>query len=88
MSPMQGTFRTDRGGRRGRSARLAVADHGDGTDGGRVHVGIVLVVCVTIIVLVRSTDQSQRLPAIKALAPALLALSSRFIGWRPPSGKS
>jgi hypothetical protein len=51
-------------------------------------VGIVLVVCVTIIVLVRSTDQSQRLPAIKALAPTLLALSSRFIGWRPPSGKS
>lgn len=49
---------------------------------------IVLVVCVTIIVLVKSTEQSQRLAAIKALAPALLALSSRLTGWRPPSGKA
>lgn len=51
-------------------------------------VGIVVAVCATIIVLVGSTEQSQRLAAIKALAPALLALSSRLTGWRPPSGKS
>jgi hypothetical protein len=45
-------------------------------------------VAVTIIVLVRSTDQSERLLTIKALAPTLLALSSRFIGCRPPRGMS
>jgi hypothetical protein len=38
--------------------------------------------------LVRSTGQSQRLAVIKALAPVLLALSSRLTGWQPPPGKS
>lgn len=50
-------------------------------------VAIVLMLCVTIVVLVRSTERSQRLPAIKALAPTLLTLASHFIGWRPSSGK-
>jgi len=37
---------------------------------------------------VRNTGQSQRLAVIKALALALLALTSRLTGWRPPPGKS
>ena len=81
-------FRTSGGGCCGRPARRAAADHGRAPLVAVCAVGIVVAVCATIIVLVRSTDHSQRLAAIKALAPALLALSSRLTGWRPPSGKS
>lgn len=36
-----------------------------------------LAVCVTVAVLVMSTDRSQRASVIKALAPVLIALASR-----------
>jgi hypothetical protein len=42
---------------------------------------IVLALCVTIIVLVRSTEPQQRVAAIKALAPALIALVSWLTSW-------
>jgi hypothetical protein len=51
-------------------------------------VAIVVVLCITVIVLVRSTEPSQRVATIKALAPMLLTLASRLVGWRSPSGKS
>jgi hypothetical protein len=38
----------------------------------------VLVVCVTVVVLVFSAERSQRVAAIKALAPALVAFASRL----------
>lgn len=41
-------------------------------------VSIVVVLCITIIVLVKSTEPNQRVAAIKALAPTLLALATRF----------
>jgi hypothetical protein len=42
---------------------------------------IVAVLCGTVVVLVRSTEPSQRLEAIRALAPILLALASRLTSW-------
>jgi hypothetical protein len=42
---------------------------------------IVIALCVTIIILVRSIEPSQRLAAIKALVPILLALASRLTSW-------
>jgi hypothetical protein len=44
-------------------------------------VAIVVVLCITVIVLVKSTEPSQRVAAIKALAPVLLALASRLTVW-------
>jgi hypothetical protein len=51
-------------------------------------VAIVTVLCATVVLLVRSTQPSERLSAITALVPVLLALASRLAswlsGWRKP----
>jgi hypothetical protein len=44
-------------------------------------VAIVTVLCATVVLLVRSTRPSERLSAITALVPVLLALSSRLTSW-------
>lgn len=44
-------------------------------------VAIVTVLCATVVLLVRSTQPSERLSAITALVPVLLALASRLGGW-------
>lgn len=44
-------------------------------------VAIVTVLCATVVVLVRSTQPSERLSAITALVPVLLALASRLTSW-------
>jgi hypothetical protein len=44
-------------------------------------VAIVVVLCATVILLVRSTRPSERLSAITALVPVLLALASRLPSW-------
>jgi hypothetical protein len=44
-------------------------------------VAIVTVLCATVVLLVRSTQPSERLSAITALVPVLLALASRLTSW-------
>jgi len=44
-------------------------------------VAVVTVLSVTVILLVRSTRPSERLSAITALAPVLVALASRLTSW-------
>jgi hypothetical protein len=44
-------------------------------------VAIVAVLCATVVLLVRSTQPSERLSAITALVPVLLALASRLTSW-------
>lgn len=44
-------------------------------------VAIVTVLCATVVLLVRSTQPSDRLSAITALVPVLLALASRLTSW-------
>lgn len=44
-------------------------------------VAIVTVLCATVVLLVRSTQPSERLSAITALVPVLLALASRLGSW-------
>jgi hypothetical protein len=39
------------------------------------------VICCTVVLLVKITEPSQRVVAIKALAPILLALASRLTAW-------
>jgi hypothetical protein len=42
---------------------------------------IVTVLCATVVLLVRSTQPNERLSAITALVPVLLALASRLTSW-------
>lgn len=44
-------------------------------------VAIVIVLCATVVILVKIAEPRQRLAAIKMLAPVLLALASRLSGW-------
>jgi hypothetical protein len=44
-------------------------------------VAIVTVLCATVVLLVRSTQPSERLSAITTLVPVLLALASRLTSW-------
>ena len=44
-------------------------------------VAIVTVLCATVVLLVWSTQPSERLSAITALVPVLLALASRLTSW-------
>src|ERR1700734_1544517 len=51
-------------------------------------VAIVAVLCATVVLLVRSTQPSERLSAITVLVPVLLALASRLTSWLSPWRKS
>jgi len=44
-------------------------------------VAIVTVLCTTVVLLVRSTQPSERMSAISTLVPVLLALVSRLASW-------